>query len=330
MSDNLLMLLEMIEEVLSESRNTLGADINEILLALLASNSLSGDTSKFNNYEQARQTVDKRKIQLTAKKKAAELQIQTHRAIEMFKEIEEWRRENGFEGKITNVWWTARANILTGALPGASAGNPTDVLYEIGGTEYLGISAKSTKKNQKIGFKNHGVGWLRDELGLNIKPVIQSGIDFIVNNNLEKTQAKRKKQLRLPENENLKVAAEAHADQMTSQLRDILVSKLRTMSVVNLRVHLQDHWLDASEKIYPYYVQVTGYGVPGKKYGAVVRDPIDNDQYKALMSQDLEIVPVGVNSLGIKSADGTKIMKIRFKYADQKLASSLKLSGDPW
>jgi hypothetical protein len=70
--------------------------------------------------------------------------------------------------------------------------------------------------------------------------------------------------------------------------------------------------------------------MPGKSYGAMIMDPINNEKYKSLMGEDVEIVPVGTNSIGIKSVNGTKIMKIRFKYADQKLASSLKLSGDPW
>jgi hypothetical protein len=330
MSDTLLMLLEIMEGVLGESRNTLGADVNEILLALIASDSLGGDTSKFINYEEAFQTINQRKTQLTAAQKSAELEIQSQRAIKMFEEIEDWRQENGFEGEITKVWWTARPNVLVSAVPAAELGNPSDVLYEINGTEYLGISAKSTKTKQKIGFKNHGVGWLVEELGLNIDKINKSVENFIVGNKLSRTAAMRKKFLRAPENKDIRIAAEKHADQIVNQLRDILLERLKELPVAELRAHLYTHWLDASPTVYPYYVQSTGYGMPGKSYGAMIMDPINNEKYKSLMGEDVEIVPVGTNSIGIKSVNGTKIMKIRFKYADQKLASSLKLSGDPW
>ena len=38
---------------------------------------------------------------------------------------------------------------------------------------------------------------------------------------------------------------------------------------------------------------------------------------------------VGNESIGVK-AGNKKILKMRFKYESEKLASSMKMSGDPW
>ena len=47
------------------------------------------------------------------------------------------------------------------------------------------------------------------------------------------------------------------------------------------------------------------------------------------MSEEISVSKVGSDSIGI-TAGGKRIMKMRFKYESQKLASSLKMSGDPW
>tara|TARA_R110000744_G_scaffold376776_1_gene491255 strand:- start:55 stop:1038 length:984 start_codon:yes stop_codon:yes gene_type:complete len=327
------MLLEMIEEVLGESRNTLGADINEILLALIASDSLGGNTSKFVNYEQALQTVNQRKTQLTSAQKSAELEIQSRRAIEMFKEIEDWRRQNGFDGEITRVWWTARPNILLGAVPDASPGNPTDVLYEIAGskgTEYLGISAKSSKANKDIAFKNPGAGTIAKILNLNSKQIINSITSQAVKTiNLPTTAKARKAMLKsLSREDPIRLKTDQFGSQIENLLRDELLLKLQKMSIQDARQHLSKVWLDA-EDAYPFYIKCLGYGVPSKNYGARVFDPINNDKYKALMSQNISFEKSGQNSIGV-SAGNQKIMKIRYKYESTKLATSMKLSGEPW
>lgn len=333
MSDSLLTILEIMEGVLGESRNTLGADINEILLALIASDSLGGDTSKFVNYEQALQTVNQRKTQLTSAQKSAELEIQSRRAIEMFKEIEDWRQQNGFGGEITRVWWTARPNILLGALPGASPGNPTDVLYEIagaGGIEYLGISAKSSKANKDIAFKNPGAGTIAKILNLNSKQIITSITSQAVQTmNLPVTAKDRKAMLKsLDETHPTRVQANQIGSQIENLLRDDLLKKFQQMPTQDVRQHLSKVWLDV-EDAYPFYIKCLGYGLPSKSYGAQVFDPINNDKYKALMSQNISFEKSGQNSIGVK-AGNQKIMKIRYKYESTKLATSMKLSGEPW
>jgi len=43
----------------------------------------------------------------------------------------------------------------------------------------------------------------------------------------------------------------------------------------------------------------------------------------------IKLEKVGNESIGV-SAGGKKIMKMRFKFESEKMASSVKLSGDPW
>ena len=42
-----------------------------------------------------------------------------------------------------------------------------------------------------------------------------------------------------------------------------------------------------------------------------------------------QVEEVGNDSVGVK-AGSKKILKMRFKFESEKLASSLKMSGDPW
>ena len=58
-------------------------------------------------------------------------------------------------------------------------------------------------------------------------------------------------------------------------------------------------------------------------------DPIKNPKLDALSKYDIKLEIVGNESIGV-SAGEKKIMKIRFKFESEKMASSVKLSGDPW
>ena len=78
----------------------------------------------------------------------------------------------------------------------------------------------------------------------------------------------------------------------------------------------------------PRYVKVTGRGTRAP-YTAVVDDPLNNDKLRKLASDAITFEAVGNDSVGVK-AGAKKIMKMRFKYESQKLASTVKMSGDPW
>ena len=76
----------------------------------------------------------------------------------------------------------------------------------------------------------------------------------------------------------------------------------------------------------PYYIKVTGRGSDGK-YSADVMDPIKNEKFQLITNGEIKTVATGNDSIRI-IADGHKIFNIRFKYDSEKLASSIKLSGE--
>ena len=51
--------------------------------------------------------------------------------------------------------------------------------------------------------------------------------------------------------------------------------------------------------------------------------------YNAWMSDEITLQEAGSDSIGVMAGD-KRGMKMRFKFESQKLAASLKMSGDPW
>ena len=94
-----------------------------------------------------------------------------------------------------------------------------------------------------------------------------------------------------------------------------------------MRAHVVGVWMDAGES-YPYYIKVTGHG-KREPFTASVMDPTNNPKMKSLAADEVKLVKVGNESIGVAAGE-KKIMKMRFKYESEKLASSIKLSGDPW
>ena len=99
------------------------------------------------------------------------------------------------------------------------------------------------------------------------------------------------------------------------------------MSQGDLLKHLLQDWMDA-DLLFPPYVKVTGQGNK-PPYKAVVMDPTNNPKLEALRKYPIKLELVGNESIGV-SAGGKKIMKMRFKFESEKMASSVKMSGDPW
>jgi hypothetical protein len=83
-----------------------------------------------------------------------------------------------------------------------------------------------------------------------------------------------------------------------------------------------------AEILKPPYIKVTGQGNK-EPYRAVAMDPTKNEKLDALAKYKITLEKVGNESIGVKAGD-KKIMKIRFKFESEKMASSVKLSGDPW
>lgn len=301
---------------LSEMANTDSADINEIQLGYF----LSNNWKNFDDPGAAQQQLE------TKKRKVGndEYRAQTDRAKTMADEVKRWAKVNGYTGTIKKVWWTARPGVLSKAIGKAvdSRKNPTDVLVQFTDGKFLGLSAKSTKTSGDIGFKNPGLGTIEKAVG-KMQPHAQDAINALLKMypKLSSSAAKRKGEIRA--DEGIKKKAEELGTKVLNSIRDELYTKLNAMSQENLVDYLINDWMDA-KVVEPRYIKITG-----NSRGAVVEDPLANTKLAALMKGNVKLSKVGNDSVGVE-ADGKRIMKARAKYESQKLASTIKFSGDPW
>lgn len=302
--------------------NTLISDINELHLGLVLSNrdwSKMGPVAK-NQYN--------RRLSEVSKEDAA---MAIGRAEKMAEEVLKWCYANEYSGSIKEVWWTARPGTLSQAVGRQidQKENPADILirFAIGPADgFLGISAKSTQGKNDIGFKNPGVGTLDRILGLNMSKLVNIVLQkTIVDFQLPKSALQRKAYIR--KNTGLKKQTEIIGSELLGNLRNMLFSKYDKINQKQFLDHLLHNWMDA-EIIYPPYIKATGMGSK-QPFIAVIMDPIKNEKLNALVNYAVTAVKLGNESIGIKAGD-KRIMIIRFKFESEKMASSVKLSGDPW
>lgn len=304
------------------SKNTLGADVNEILFGYY----IGGGAWTAYGSQQAdvRTQLALRKKSLTPK----EIADQDGRAKAMSALALSWAGSNGFTGGVSKVWWTARPGILSAAFgkPVDSSKNPTDILVQFSDGKFLGFSAKSTKGKGDIGFKNPGAGSIGTSLGVDFGDYFKSiTAKAIKDMNLPLDQTTRKEYIRkMPK---LRVKTIEIGQGILASLRNALLAKLQTLKQPALKDHLLNNWLDAGV-IEPRYIKITGHGTGGG-FSASVSDPLKNDKLKALTTGKITVMAVGSDSVGVVVGD-QRILKMRFKYESEKLASSVKLSGDPW
>jgi len=298
--------------------NTDLADVNEIYTAFLLNGNQFPDAITQKQYER------KSKL-LTAK----ELEQQQGRAGAMAVAFNKWVVSNGFRGQQA-VYWTARPGFTFTPITGYEVNqkkNPTDILVQYTGNKFLGLSAKSTSGKGDIGFKNPGIGTIDRELGLNLKVIPKTVADNFANTvGLQKAVASRKSDIR--RNPTLKKEADTLGVTVLNQLRDLFLKKLNSMTQAQRKDYIINSWIDAGDGLLPRYIKVTGRGTK-EPYSASVEDPLSNDKLKKLTTEQITFEAVGNDSVGVK-AGPKKIMKMRFKYESQKLASTVKMSGDPW
>ena len=254
---------------------------------------------------------------------------QIGRAVVMVEEFLKWAKSNGFDG-IEETYWTARPGFSFKNVVGVDVNqrkNPTDVLVKFKRGGFLGLSAKSTSGKGDIGFKNPGVGTVDSDLGLKLNDINKKEQDKIIKSfKLPAAAQARKTAIRA--NKALQKETDSLGSLVLSQCRDSLLKKLNTLSQTERRDYIIKSWIDASQELYPPYVKVTGRGTKSP-YSASVEDPLNNPKLKAILDDKILFENVGNDSVGVK-AGSKKILKMRFKYESEKLASSLKMSGDPW
>lgn len=300
------------------ARNTDLADVNEIYVAFVLNGNKFPDTASESQY-------NKKLAMITPEQ--GEQQI--GRAVVMVEEFLKWAKSNGFDG-VEDTYWTARPGFSFKAVVGVDVNqrkNPTDVLVKFRKGGFLGLSAKSTSGKGDIGFKNPGVGTIDSDLGLSLNDINKNQQEKIIKSfKLPAAAQARKAAIRA--NKALQKETDSLGSLVLSQCRDSLLKKLNTLSQTERRDYIIKSWIDASQELYPPYVKVTGRGTKAP-YSASVEDPLNNPKLKAILNDKILFEGVGNDSVGVK-AGSKKILKMRFKYESEKLASSLKMSGDPW
>lgn len=300
------------------ARNTDLADVNEIYCAYILNGMKFPDSASESQYN--------KKLELLTPQQAEQ---QLGRANIMAQEFVKWARAKGYSG-IKKVYWTARPGFSFKAVTGTDVDqrkNPTDVLVEFQKGGFLGLSAKSTSGKGDIGFKNPGVGTVDKDLGLKLNEINKKAQDNIVKQfKLSQSASARKTQIR--KDKAIQSVTDSLGTSVLNECRDLLIKRLERQNPVERRDYIIKSWIDASQELYPPYVKVTGRGtkVP---YTASVEDPLNNPKLKSILSDRIIFEKVGNDSVGVK-AGSKKILKMRFKFESEKLASSLKMSGDPW
>lgn len=305
---------------IKKAQSTFLADVNEIMLGFY----VSDGWDNFKNASEAQAALEVRKKQISPE----EYKDQDGRAKVMAQGTIKWANEHGFSGKVTEVWWTARPGILSKAVgyPVDSRKNPTDVLLKFSDGSYLGVSAKSTGGSGDIGFKNPGIGSLGRSLGVDfgshVKNLILHAIEKF---NLPSKLKKRKEYIR--DNPQIQQETKKIGIQILTILRDELFKIFKsTLDDANIIKHIKTMWIDAEESL-PPYIKVTGHGKNGN-YTASIIDPINNPKLLALGAEKIIMQPIGTNTV-LMSAGKVPIMKMRWKFESEPLASAIKLSGDP-
>lgn len=302
--------------------NTDLADVNEIYVGFLLAGKKWFD-------KDAKAQFEKKSKMIGAQQTA----IQMERAEIMVEEFLEWAAKAGYGHSVTKVWWTARPGVLSNAVGRQvdSRKNPTDILVKFSkGTAsgFLGISAKSTGGSGDIGFKNPGMGTVEADLKISLASIVEADTHWAI------------KKFRLPENtqsrkdeirKRPKVQQETQemGSKTLAKIRDVMYTALDKLSEKDLRNYILKSWLDASNDLYPPYVKVTGMGNKSGNIKAKVDDPLDNDKLAAVLKGPVKVEKLGNESIGV-TAKGKRILKMRAKFESEKLASSVKFSGDPW
>jgi hypothetical protein len=312
--------LEYIDEDKKVNQNTLVSDINEILVGYFINNKVWYD-------REAKQQYDTRVKQVSPE----DLNRATEHAKIMASEFIKYAKAHKYSLPVKGVYWTARKGSMT-KLVGVEVDqtkNTTDTLIKFANGPsdgWLGLSAKSTKGRGEIGFKNPGIGTIDRVLNINIGAEYKNQLRQAVEElGLPASDTLRKPYIR--SNPEIKKETEALGVQMLAAMRDELYARLSKMKPKEVLDHIIKEWMNA-DIMYPPYVKITGQGNK-PPYSASVIDPTKNPKLDALATLKISLEKVGNESIGVM-ADGHKIMKMRFKFESEKLASSVKLSGDPW
>jgi hypothetical protein len=300
--------------------NTVLSDINEIYTGyVLAGNKWFDNAAKLQYEQRVKQA------------QPHEVEDAQGKAVAMAADFIKWAKANGYKTPVKQVWWTARPNSMTSAFgePVDQKKNPTDILVKFSdgpSKGFLGLSAKATMGKGDIGFKNPGIGTVDRSLGINLADEYKNQLDQTIKAfKLPVGATERKMYIRATPK--VKTETEQIGVKILAAMRDEMFVRINKMNQKELMKYLLADWMDA-EVLRPPYIKVTGQGNK-PPYKASVMDPVKNEKLEALGKYPITLEKVGNESIGVKAGE-KKIMKIRFKFESEKMASSVKLSGDPW
>lgn len=273
----------------------------------------------------AKALVESRKSLLSKE----EFQTQVDRAEIQAKETLRWTGLNGYSGKPKECYWSARSGVIkkvTG-IDVNQKNNPSDILTKFE-NDWLGISVKSSSTRQDVAFKNPGLGTIDSLLGLNLSLEFKSATAEIVSSlRLPSSADVRKAYIR--KNPDIQKITISTGDKLLETFRNVYFYKLESLDQSKIRKFIIDNWTNSDiQNCFPRYIKVTGTG-NGKNICAKVEDPFNNPKHFALLREKIYLKRLGRDSVGI-STDSMRIMIMRFKFESEKMASSIKLSGDPW
>jgi len=307
------------------------ADVNEIMLMYY----ITRDWNKVNSAGKVREVLKERYRELDKK----QFWIQAMRAKEMAKDFLGLCDETKLPSKldISEVYWVARLekdfyHQMTGEHQ--SVNNPTDVLVEFVpgcSPSFFGISAKSTNRKSGICFKNPGIGTLGNELGYDLDSMARNFEDTFFSN-VRAPEAiptlKKEKKKFIRKYPDVQRQTQRAGMQLLEELRDSLYRCYKVRSQNEIRQHFFKIWLDTGREINPRYVKITGRGNKTNNFSAKISDPADNFIVNMLKQGKIGIERSG-DTVIVVTVDSQKVFKIRLKYESEKMASAIKLSGEP-
>lgn len=299
--------------------NTHGADINELLLGYFLNNSKWFSTEAESQFKLKKKMVSD-----------DEILAQTGRANAMADAVVIYLKQNHKGARVTKVWWTARPGSLSAAVGREvdQRKNPTDILVQLSNKEFVGLSAKSTGGGGDIGFKNPGLGTVEKALNLKLGMIAESAVASAIKTYKLPASTDARKQM-IRSKAPIQAATQIMGEKVLAKIRDVMFDKLKGLPQKNLREYVLNYWMDANTGLYPPYYKVTGHGKPEGPFTAKIEDPLSNPKLKAVSKETLTVEKNGTSAIGI-AAGGKKILKMRAKYESEKLASSVKFSGEPW
>ena len=304
-------------EFLTEAQNTFRSDINEIQLAYF----LAGQS--WGMIDNARHVQDSLE-QAKGKVSDADFQTETTQAKAMASEMIKWLKKSDFKGPISKIYWVARKGAIKHITRGeeTSSSNPTDVLLVLADGSYLGISAKSTKRNVKPPFKNPSMGSIEKEFHIDLKTIRkeardQAIKDFDLPQTIPAINKKLKGKKRVPKQ------LDKIGDQVLSDVRDVIFREMSKFSEKELKSHIMNFWFRSDTNI-PYVI-ATGFATSPTQARATVET--QNKLVDVLFTSPVEMAKAGTNSIVVKSK-GRPVFAIRVKFRDKKLFSPMKMSGE--